>query len=92
MRWDLTFTKWLYDSAMQRIGSSSVGILQGSLALFSDFADGGPMWTGQGDREIRRAVGFDHAFLAAPNVIVSIGMLDLDKGHNIRTDISLRGL
>ena len=88
MRWDLTVAKSLYDCAMKRIGSSSVGILQGSQTLFSDFADGGPMWTGQGDREIRRAVAFDHAFLAAPNVIVSIGMLDLDKGHNIRTDIT----
>ena len=37
---------------MRRLGSS-IGILQGSRVLFSDFADGGQMWTGQGERESR---------------------------------------
>jgi hypothetical protein len=31
---------------MKRISAGRVGILQGSRVLFSDYADGGVMWTG----------------------------------------------
>ena len=42
---------------MKRFGSG-IGILQGSRVLFSDFADGGMMWTGSGNRESRFLVAF----------------------------------
>lgn len=73
---------------MKRIGSGSVGIQQGSRVLFSDFADGGAMWTGQGDRESRHVITFKEAFDQPPAVMVSISMWDIDNKHNSRADIT----
>lgn len=72
---------------MQRIGSG-VGILQGSRVLFSDFADGGAMWTGEGNRECRFQVSFKPGFYMAPSVTVGISMWDIDHKTNSRVDIS----
>ncbi len=73
---------------MKRITSGSFGILQGSRVLFSDFADGGVMWTGQGDRESRHIISFKEAFKAPPIVMTAIGMWDMDHKHNSRADIT----
>ncbi len=73
---------------MKRISSGSIGIQQGSRVLFSDFADGGPMWTGQGDRESRHVITFKEAFTEAPAVTVSISMWDIDNKHTSRADVS----
>jgi hypothetical protein len=73
---------------MKRISSSALGIEQGSRMLFSDFADGGAMWTGQGDRESRHLIKFKEAFTAVPNVMVSVSMWDIDHKHNSRADIT----
>ena len=73
---------------MKRISSSSVGVQQGSRVLFSDFADGGVMWTGQGDRESRHMIRFKEAFAEVPSVMVSISMWDTDHKHNARAEIS----
>ena len=77
---------------MKRISSNSIGIQQGSRVLFSDFADGGVMWTGQGDRESRHIVTFKEAFTEAPSVMVSIGMWDIDHKHTSRADISAENI
>jgi hypothetical protein len=73
---------------MRRISRGQVGIARGSRVLFSDFEDGGPMWTGSGPRESRHVVKFDELFLEAPEVTVSISMWDLDQKTNARADIS----
>jgi hypothetical protein len=73
---------------MKRINSDSIGILQGSRVLFSDFADGGVMWTGQGDRESRHFITFREPFKAPPAVMTSMGMWDMDQKHNSRADIA----
>jgi len=73
---------------MKRFASSVTGIEQGSRVLFSDFADGGVMWTGQGPRESRHQISFDEAFAEPPTVMVSMGMWDMDQKHNSRADIS----
>ncbi len=73
---------------MKRITSGKIGIDQGSKVLFSDFADGGPMWTGQGERESRHAVTFKEAFTQSPSVMVGISMWDIDHKHTSRADIS----
>ena len=73
---------------MKRINTSSFGIVQGSRVLFSDFADGGAMWTGQGPRESRFIVTFKEEFLDPPVVMVGISMWDMDQKHNSRADIS----
>ena len=73
---------------MKRINTSSFGIVQGSRVLFTDFADGGAMWTGQGPRESRFIVTFKEEFLDLPVVMVGISMWDMDHKHNSRADIS----
>lgn len=73
---------------MKRISTGTFGILQGNRVLFSDFADGGPMWTGQGERESRHEVTFKEAFKQTPAVMVGISMWDIDHKHTSRADIS----
>lgn len=73
---------------MQRFTSHSVGVDHGSLVLFSDFQDGGAMWTGEGPRELRRVVEFAEPFRSVPVVQVSISMWDMDRRTNQRADIS----
>ena len=72
---------------MKRITSGKVGILQGSRVLFSDFADGGVMWTGQGERESRHLIEFKETFIETPVVMVAISMWDIDHKHTSRGDI-----
>ena len=73
---------------MKRFSSGTIGILQGSRVLFSDFADGGVMWTGQGDRESRHMISFKEKFIEPPSVMVSISMWDIDHKHTSRSDIT----
>lgn len=77
---------------MKRFSAGAVGIQQGSRVLFSDFADGGRMWTGQGDRESRYVVTFKEAFTEPPAVMVSISMWDTDHKHNARADLTAEGV
>ena len=72
---------------MKRISTASLGIAQGSSLLFSDFADGGPMWTAQGHRESRTPITFPTPFRHPPAVIVGISLMDLDHNTNTRTEI-----
>ncbi|QCO56384.1 hypothetical protein EOK75_11960 [Pseudorhodobacter turbinis] len=73
---------------MKRFSAQTMGILQGSRLLFSDFSDGGVMWTGHGPRESRHRVQFPEAFVEAPVVSVCLSMWDMDQKHNSRADIS----
>ena len=73
---------------MKRFKSGTIGILQGSRVLFSDFADGGVMWTGQGDRESRHQITFKEAFRDAPVVLTAIAMWDIDHTHTSRVDLT----
>ena len=73
---------------MRYLAGHMLGIEQGSIQLFSDFRDGGPMWTGEGPREVRRRIDFDGGFREAPVVHVSLTMWDMDQGANARADLS----
>jgi len=73
---------------MRRFRGHVIGIDQGSMVLFSDFEDGGVMWTGHGPRAMRREVIFPTAFQSSPVVHVSLSMWDLDNRNNMRADIS----
>jgi hypothetical protein len=73
---------------MRRFASHLLGVDQGSLVLFSDFKDGGAMWTGDGARELRRVVEFEEPFLSDPVVQVSLSMWDMDQKTNQRADIA----
>lgn len=73
---------------MKRFSAQTIGIQQGSRVLFSDFADGGVMWTGQGPRESRHIVRFPERFTEAPVVSVAMTMWDMDQKTNSRADLS----
>ena len=73
---------------MRKFEFGAIGVEQGERVLFSDFEDGGEMWTGQGPRITRQRVTFSEAFLAAPLVQVSLTMWDIASNANSRADIS----
>lgn len=72
---------------MKRIVNGQVGVQQGTRILFSDFATGGPMWTGQGDRAIRERITFADGFREAPAVMLGISLWDMDHRTNMRADL-----
>jgi hypothetical protein len=72
---------------MKRWNSGQTGVDQGDVQLFADYVDDGPMWTGSGEREIRREVKFSGKFRSPPAVHVSLSLLDLDQSTNTRVEI-----
>ncbi|SLN51816.1 H-type lectin domain protein [Roseivivax jejudonensis] len=73
---------------MRTFDSHRMGVAQGTVELFSDFADGGEMWTGSGSRERRRRVEFPDPFSAPPAVHLSLALWDVDAAANMRADLS----
>jgi len=73
---------------MKRFSNHLVGIDQGDVVLFTDFEDGGEMWTGTGPRERRREVRFDEAFRNAPVVHTSISLWDVDTASPLRVEVT----
>lgn len=73
---------------MRKFSTGSIGVQQGSRVLFSDFVNGGVMWTGEGDRESRHIVTFKEPYREPPVVHVSLTMWDTDNQTNARADIS----
>ena len=69
-----------------------MGIDQGDLVLFSDFEHDGDMWTGEGPRQTIKQVAFSEAFVDAPNVYVSVSMLDMSNKGNIRADLTAENI
>lgn len=72
---------------MKRWNSGQTGVDQGDIQLFADYVDDGPMWTGSGDREIRRAVNFSGKFKSPLAVHVSLSLLDVDQSTNTRVEV-----
>lgn len=72
---------------MKRLRNHLIGIEQGDEHLFSDFEDGGEMWTGKGPRERRKKVDFSEKFRSQPVVHVGLSLYDIDSGANIRADV-----
>lgn len=72
---------------MKCIPAGSIGVCQGSQEMFSDFAEGGAMWSGSGDRERRHVVTFEQAFHLPPAVHLSLTMWDMDHQANARVDL-----
>ncbi|MHA6324863.1 H-type lectin domain-containing protein [Roseivivax sp. CAU 1753] len=72
---------------MQKLHSSRIGIDQGEVELFSDFANGGEMWTGEGSRERRTRVAFSEPFSLPPQVQLTLSLWDMDSHANIRADL-----
>ncbi|MGR3509566.1 MAG: H-type lectin domain-containing protein [Sulfitobacter sp.] len=72
---------------MKRINGNSVGIDSGEKVLFSDFENGGEMWTGSGPRERRNRIEFSARYKEIPTVQASLALWDVDNATVMRADI-----
>lgn len=72
---------------MKTFTGRSVAVDQGRVDLFSDFEDGGAMWTGTGNRERRRTIVFSQPFTEPPLVHVSLSLWDMDSKANARAEV-----
>ena len=77
---------------MKKFLKQAIGVDQGEDVLFSDYEDGGEMWTGNGPRERRHALKFREPFIAPPMVHVALSMWDMDSATNARADISAENI
>ncbi|MFN3207747.1 MAG: H-type lectin domain-containing protein [Roseovarius sp.] len=77
---------------MKYLVNQTIGIDQGDDVLFSDYEDGGEMWTGTGARERRSKVTFRTAFREPPSVHVSLSMWDMDSARNARADVTAENI
>ncbi|WP_296425622.1 H-type lectin domain-containing protein [Yoonia sp.] len=77
---------------MRKFHSSTVGIDDGDVILFSDFEDDGEMWRGAGPRENRVAVTFSQQYIGIPHVQVSISMWDISNSSNTRVDVQAENI
>jgi hypothetical protein len=77
---------------MKQLVNQIVGIEQGDNILFSDFEDGGEMWTGKGPRMRSKALEFSKPFKVPPAVHVSLSMWDMDTATNARADVSAENI
>lgn len=72
--------------------NGAIGIAQGNDVIFEHFQDGGEMWTGAGNREVRKAVAFRECFTAPPSVHCSLTLWDVDSATNVRADIEAESI
>lgn len=77
---------------MKRLSSHTVGVDSGDVVLFSDYEDGGEMWTGRGQRERRRHIKFSDAYKSPPVVQLSMSMWDMDASTTMRADIKAEAI
>lgn len=72
---------------MQKLNGHQVAIDQGETVLFSDFEDGGPMWSGSGQRSVIQPITFSESFDSSPSVTVSLAMCDMSNDAFMRMDL-----
>ncbi|WP_420666038.1 H-type lectin domain-containing protein [Cribrihabitans neustonicus] len=72
---------------MKRLRNPRTGIDQGDTEVFSDFEQGGSMWTGEGLRERRKEVCFSEAFATPPAVHLSPSMWDMQSSAPVRGEL-----
>ena len=73
---------------MNRLKSHTIGVDSGDVILFSDYEDGGDMWTGRGQRERRRRIRFSENYKTAPAVQLSLSLWDVDASTVMRADLA----
>jgi hypothetical protein len=73
---------------MKKLRNHLIGVDQGTKILFSDFENGGEMWSGSGSRRRSVSVEFKSAFKTIPIVHVPLDMWDMDQETNQRADIT----
>ena len=72
---------------MKRLENHLIGIDQGDTVVFSEFQQGGEMWTGSGPRERRCTVQFSAAFKSPPSVQLSVSLWDADAASALRAEV-----
>ena len=72
---------------MKRLRKHTIGVDSGDVVLFSDYEDGGEMWTGRGQRERRRHIKFSEKYASKPTVQLSLSLWDMDSSTVLRADI-----
>lgn len=72
---------------MKKLIGSRIGIDQGDDEVFSEFATGGDMWTGEGSRERRKRIRFSEPFRVPPAVHVGLSLWDVDQRANVRAEL-----
>lgn len=77
---------------MKILVNQALGIEQGDNVLFSDYEDGGDMWTGEGSRVRRKRLDFSEPFKNPPVVHVSLSMWDMDSATNARADVGAENI
>ncbi|CUH77201.1 H-type lectin domain protein [Tritonibacter multivorans] len=70
-----------------RLSGPRTAISQGDVEVFSEFEEGGEMWTGAGGRERRIHVTFDNAYSAPPAVFVSPSLMDMHNEGAYRAEL-----
>jgi len=73
---------------MMKFNKTAIGVDQGEDVLFSDYEDGGAMWTGSGSRERRHKLTFKEPFKSVPAVHISLSLWDMDSATNARADVA----
>lgn len=77
---------------MKKMRNHLIGVDQGDVIVFSDFEEGGAMWTGTGQRERRVRVEFAETFRVPPAVHLSVSMWDLGQDSNLRGDLDAEAI
>ncbi|MEX0279353.1 MAG: H-type lectin domain-containing protein [Ruegeria sp.] len=72
---------------MKKFQTHPIGVDQGEEVLFSEFADGGDMWTGTGPRERKVAIQFSEAFRSPPLVQIGVSLWDVDTSSALRAEV-----
>ena len=72
---------------MKKLSTHTVGVDSGDVVLFSDYEDGGDMWTGRGQRERRRRIKFSEKYNSEPTVQLSLSLWDVDASTTMRADL-----
>ncbi len=73
---------------MKSFRTHPIGVAQGEEVLFSEFAEGGDMWTGEGPRERRTPIKFSEPFRSAPIVQIGVSLWDVDTSSALRAELS----
>ncbi len=77
---------------MKKLNAHRIGVDSGTAHLFSDFAEGGEMWAGKGERHRKVDVEFSEPFLSPPAVNIGFTLWDISNSANIRADLAAEGV
>ncbi|KUJ79622.1 H-type lectin domain-containing protein [Ruegeria profundi] len=72
---------------MKKFISHPIGVDQGEKILFSEFAEGGGMWTGEGPRERSAEIRFSETFRSVPVVQIGVALWDVDTSSALRAEV-----